>query len=48
SKVRALLRPKPMDEIRDPRQKFDFEEFVSAASGISFTSKATDDSRFYI
>ncbi len=34
SKVRALFVPKPMDEIRDPRQKFDNVEFVSAATGI--------------
>ncbi len=43
SKVRALLRPKPMDEIRDPRQKFDFEESVSAASGIKIIAPNIDD-----
>jgi translation initiation factor 5B len=43
SKVRALLRPKPLDEIRDPRQKFDFEEFVSAASGIKILAPNIDD-----
>jgi len=34
SKVRALLLPKPLDEIRDPRQKFDSVDMVSAAAGI--------------
>jgi len=34
SKVRALLMPKPLDEIRDPRQKFDSVNIVSAAAGI--------------
>ncbi|MHA1535413.1 MAG: translation initiation factor IF-2 [Promethearchaeota archaeon] len=34
SKVRALLIPKPLDEIRDPRQKFDSVDIVSAAAGI--------------
>ncbi|MFX1238391.1 MAG: translation initiation factor IF-2, partial [Promethearchaeota archaeon] len=34
SKVRALLTPKPLDEIRDPRQKFDTVDFISAAAGI--------------
>ena len=43
SKVRALLRPKPLDEIRDPRQKFDSEEFVSAAAGIKILAPNIDD-----
>lgn len=43
SKVRALLIPKPMDEIRDPRQKFDQEEFVSAAAGIKILAPNIDD-----
>jgi len=34
SKVRALLAPKPLDEIRDPRQKFDSMDMVSAAAGV--------------
>ena len=34
SKVRALLVPKPLDEIRDPRQKFDSMDMVSAAAGV--------------
>jgi translation initiation factor 5B len=43
SKVRALLRPKPLDEIRDPRQKFDSEEFVSAAAGIKVLAPNIED-----
>ncbi|MBD3216008.1 MAG: translation initiation factor IF-2 [Candidatus Lokiarchaeota archaeon] len=43
SKVRALLTPKPMDEIRDPRQKFDSVEMVSAAAGIKILAPDIDD-----
>jgi translation initiation factor 5B len=43
SKVRALLIPKPMDEIRDPRQKFDQKDFVSAAAGIRILAPNIDD-----
>jgi len=43
SKVRALLVPKPLDEIRDPRQKFDSVEFVAAAAGIKILSPNIDD-----
>ncbi len=38
SKVRALLIPKPLDEIRDPRQKFDSVDLVAAAAGIKILS----------
>lgn len=34
SKVRALLQPKPLDEIRDPEDKFKSVERVSAAAGV--------------
>lgn len=34
TKVKALLRPKPLDEIRDPREQFGSSEEVSAASGV--------------
>jgi len=43
SKARALLIPKPLDEIRDPRQKFDSEDFVSAAAGIKILAPNIDD-----
>lgn len=34
TKVRAMLRPKPLGEIRDSNQRFDHVESVSAAAGI--------------
>jgi len=43
SKVRALLTPKPLDEIRDPRQKFDSVNKVSAAAGIKILAPNIDD-----
>ena len=43
SKVRALLIPKPLDEIRDPRQKFDSEDFISAAAGVKILAPNIDD-----
>ncbi|MHA1291866.1 MAG: translation initiation factor IF-2 [Promethearchaeota archaeon] len=43
SKVRALLTPKPLDEIRDPRQKFDQKEFISAAAGLKVLAPNIDD-----
>ncbi len=38
SKIRALLKPKPLDEMRDPRDKFINAEMVSAASGLKVVS----------
>jgi translation initiation factor 5B len=43
SKVRALLMPKPLDEIRDPRQKFDSVDIVSAAVGIKILAPNIDN-----
>ncbi len=43
SKVRALLLPKPLDEIRDPRQRFDSVEMVSAAVGIKILAPNIDN-----
>lgn len=34
SRIKALLKPKPLDEMRDPREKFTSVPFVSAACGI--------------
>lgn len=34
TKVRAVLLPKPLDEIRDPRDKFSSVNMVSAAAGV--------------
>ena len=36
--IKALLKPKPMDEIRDPRERFDSVSEVHAASGIKISS----------
>jgi translation initiation factor 5B len=38
TKVRALLKPKPLDEIRDPQQRFDHLSEVSAACGIKISA----------
>ncbi len=37
TKVRALLKPMPLDEIRDPRHKFQYLDAVSAACGIKIS-----------
>ncbi len=34
TKVKALLKPKPMDEIRDPQERFDSVARVGAAAGV--------------
>jgi translation initiation factor 5B len=34
TKVKAILKPRPLDEIRDPRDKFDSVAEISAAAGI--------------
>jgi translation initiation factor 5B len=43
TKVRALLLPKPLDEIRDPRDKFVSAERVAAASGVKIAAPNLDD-----
>ncbi len=43
SKVRALLVPKPLDEIRDPRQKFDSMDMISAAAGVKILAPNIED-----
>jgi translation initiation factor 5B len=42
TKVRAVLLPKPLDEIRDPRDKFTSVEAVSAAAGIKIAAPELD------
>ncbi len=39
TKVKALLQPKPMDEIRDPRYKFTSCDQVNAAAGIKIAGQ---------
>ncbi|MHA1281634.1 MAG: translation initiation factor IF-2 [Promethearchaeota archaeon] len=43
SKIRALFTPKPLDEIRDPRQKFDSKDMISAAAGFKVLAPDIDD-----
>lgn len=38
AKIRALLQPKPLDEIRDPREKFTQVDNVHAAAGIKIVA----------
>ncbi len=38
TKIKALLKPKPLDEIRDPREKFDSISEVNAACGIKISA----------
>ncbi len=41
--IKALLKPKPMDEIRDPRERFDQVHEVHAACGIKIAAPNIDD-----
>jgi translation initiation factor 5B len=38
TRIRAILVPKPLDEIRDPREKFSSVDFVSAAAGVKIVA----------
>ena len=38
ARIKALLKPKPLDEIRDPRERFDNVDEVHAASGVKINS----------
>lgn len=38
AKIRALLQPKPLDEIRDPREKFTNVDIVHAAAGVKIVA----------
>ncbi|MEM3444948.1 MAG: translation initiation factor IF-2 [Thermoplasmata archaeon] len=43
TKVRAILRPKPLDEIRDPEDRFRQEKSISAAAGVRIGAQNLDD-----
>ncbi|MCK4582240.1 translation initiation factor IF-2, partial [Candidatus Bathyarchaeota archaeon] len=43
TKIRAILVPQPLDEIRDPRKKFNSIREVHAASGIKIAAPDIDD-----
>jgi translation initiation factor 5B len=42
TKIKALLKPKPMDEIRDPRERFESVKEVHAACGIKISATNLD------
>jgi translation initiation factor 5B len=44
TKVRAVFLPKPLDEIRDPRDKFSSVDTVSAAAGIKIVAPNLENS----
>ena len=43
TKVRAILLPKPLDEIRDPRDRFNSVEEVHAAAGVKIVAPDLED-----
>ena len=43
TKIRVLLTPKPLDEIRDPRNKFDQVEILYAAAGVKILAPGLED-----
>ncbi|MBN2518567.1 MAG: translation initiation factor IF-2 [Candidatus Altiarchaeota archaeon] len=43
TKVKALLKPKPLDEMRDPKDKFDNVASLPAASGVKVVGPDIDD-----
>ncbi|MGC9778629.1 MAG: translation initiation factor IF-2 [Candidatus Heimdallarchaeota archaeon] len=43
AKIRALLEPKELDEIRDPREKFNSIDMVHAAAGIKITGSGLNE-----
>ncbi len=42
TRIRALLKPRAMDEIRDPRERFDSVKTVTAAAGIKISAPNLD------
>src|SRR5256712_12862891 len=42
TKVKALLKPKPLDEIRDPQERFDSMKSVSAAAGVKIVGSGLE------
>ena len=43
AKIRALLEPKELDEIRDPREKFNSIDMVHAAAGVKITGSGLSE-----
>ena len=42
TKVKALLKPKPLDEIRDPQDRFDSVKSASAAAGVKIVASGLE------
>src|SRR5207247_6134284 len=42
TKVKTLLKPKPLDEIRDPQERFDSVKSVSAAAGVKLVGSGLE------
>jgi translation initiation factor 5B len=42
TKVKALLKPKPLDEIRDPQDRFDSVDKVTAAAGVKISASGLE------
>ncbi len=42
TKVKAILKPKPLDEIRDPRDRFSSVDSVSAAAGVKLSCQSLE------
>ena len=42
TKVKAVLKPKPLDEIRDPRDRFDSVKEISAAAGVKVSCQTLE------
>ena len=43
TKVRTILKPKPLDEIRDPKERFDTVETITAAAGVKIVAQEITD-----
>ncbi|HUL39075.1 MAG TPA: translation initiation factor IF-2, partial [Methanomassiliicoccales archaeon] len=42
TKIKAILKPRPLDEIRDPRDKFDSVDEVTAAAGVKLLCQSLE------
>lgn len=42
TKVKAILKPKPLDEIRDPRDRFDSVKELHAAAGVKISTQSVE------
>ncbi|MGI6471949.1 MAG: translation initiation factor IF-2 [Candidatus Methanomethylophilaceae archaeon] len=42
TRIKAILKPKPLDEIRDPRDRFDSVKELSAAAGVKISCQSVE------